>query len=153
MIHIGEYTGKKERELIQPGYYELVIDTVEWDVTSKTRETYIKMAFQIRRDVDQAHKGRMVFKNIYKSKETGEFPTDEISQIIDTTIVPGKEKETKRDFETYDDLMQHLVGINVRAEVVIKPADENYEGSKDKNIIKYFSFEKPKVNNEDDLPF
>ena len=129
MIHYGEYTGEKKYELIEPGRYEVVIDSAEWAKTKSSEETYMNLVFRIRKDVEQPNKGRLVFKSIFKRRDTGEFPEDEISQMLGTIENP------KRDFETYDDVLQYLCGLKMSVEIVIQPADERYPNSKDKNII------------------
>ena len=159
-IHIQEFTNEpKKFELIEPGRYEVEVHSAEWAQTRNTKEEYINLIFQIRKDVEQTNKGRLVFKPIFKNKDTGDYPQVEISKMLGTVENP------KRDFETYDDLLQYLCGLKMSIEVVIQPADERYPNSKDKNIVKYLSYEPTKYPNgntagyvgldvaDDDLPF
>lgn len=123
---------KKEFELIEPNEYEFLLN-VEWKKQNNGR-TYLNCAYRIRKDVEQKYQGRLVFDAIYRSKNNPEELTpSKIKAILDA--IPNGRK----NFEDYDELVQYLNGVELRATVEIEPANPDYASSKDKNIIKYQS--------------
>ena len=95
---------------------------------------YLNCAYRIRKDVEQKYQGRLVFDAIYRSKNNPEELTpSKIKAILDA--IPNGRK----NFEDYDELVQYLNGVELRATVEIEPANPDYASSKDKNIIKYQS--------------
>ncbi|WP_281512253.1 DUF669 domain-containing protein [Mammaliicoccus vitulinus] len=114
--------------LIEKGEYEFIL-TVEWKQT-KNHDSFINCAFKIRKDVPQQYGGQIVFDGIYKNKTTGEYSRDKINHILGT--IPN----AKYDFESYDELIQYINGIKIRATVDIQESD-NYPP---KNVIVYLSY-------------
>lgn len=125
-------TEKKEFDLIEPGDYEFLLN-LEWK-KQKNGNTYLNCAYRIRKDVEQKYQGRLVFDAIYRSKNNPqELNPTKIKAILNA--IPNARKE----FEDYDELIQYLNGVELKATVEIEPANPEYASSKDKNIIKFCS--------------
>lgn len=156
MLH---FSGEKEKtgvfELITPDKYEVTL-MAEWRETKVSKKRYINCAFLIRKDVEQDFQGRIVFDGIYESKKTGDLQASKINAIL--SAIPN----ARQDFETYDDLIQYINGKNMIVEIEIENAKDDNPDSKDKNVIKYLSYEPTQHKSRmeelnevdaDDLPF
>lgn len=132
---------KKEFQLIDEGEYEFELK-VEWAKTKSSNEPYINCILKIRDDVDQKFQGSLVFDGIYKSKKSGEFNPGKIKSIIEAMRNPVYK------FEDYDELIQHLNGNFVRANVLIEEADETIPNSRTRNVIEYKSYKTTKYPNK-----
>lgn len=151
MLHFDNV--EKQTALIDEGEYEVTLNA-EWKERNGKR--FINCAFKIRKDVEQKFGNRIVFDAIYKSKTSDEYQPSKISGILDA--IPA----AKRDFETYDDLIQFINNQNMRVYIKIKPAEGEYP---EKNEIDYLSYKptqagNPKVTlseaddvDADELPF
>ena len=114
-------------EPIPAGYYEMTIDSTGPDATKGGTE-YIKVALRVRKDLDQAlpetngkYHNRLVFANVWRRKETGQYDQDDLSFI---TQAAGYEPGTK--IEDWNDWSQKLEGKNVRVKVGI--SEDTYQG-------------------------
>lgn len=126
-------TVDNKRELITPGLYECVL-SAEWKETSQ-KKAYIGLVWKIRKDVEQASGGRLVFDGIYESKANpGEYNINKINAILAAI------KDSKQDFEDYDELILYLNGQLALVDVGIQEADPSYPNSKDKNVVKFFNY-------------
>lgn len=155
MLHFEGTKQNAEYELITPNKYEVTL-TAEWKETKNSKKRYINCAFTIRKDVDQSFQGRMVFDGIYESKKTGELQASKINGIL--SAIPN----ARQDFDSYDDLIQYVNDKNMIIEIDIEEADPQNPESKDKNIVKYLSYEptqhktrmeKISEQDADELPF
>jgi hypothetical protein len=136
MLSFKEKKDKSVGIIEKPGYYEMEL-TAEWAETNN-KEPYINCIYTVRDDVNQEFQGKRVYDGIYKNKNTGEYNYNKIQSILETQENP------QYDFEDYDAIIQHFNGLLLKAEVIIKEADERVPNSKRKNEIKYLSYGKSK---------
>lgn len=136
-------TVEKKYDLITPGKYECVVQA-EWKETSAGKP-YINLALKIRKDVVQNHGGRLVFDGIYESKQNpGEYNASKINAILAAI------KDSRQDFEDYDDLVQYLTGKLLLVDIGIRQPDPNYPGSKEKNVVMYNNYYETKYPEYDE---
>lgn len=56
------------------GFYEIEIDNAYEEVPNSGGNSYIRLVLKVREDVEQPYKKALIFTNIRRSRETGEFP-------------------------------------------------------------------------------
>lgn len=135
-MHFDKTTSTK-RELITPGKYECVLNA-EWKETS-AKKPYIGLTLRIRKDVEQAFGGRLVFDGIYESKlNPGEYNVKKINAIL--AAIP----ESKQDFEDYDELVLYINKQLFLVDIGIQQPDPNYPNSKEKNVVMFNNYETTK---------
>ena len=100
------YTFENDNELIADGDYEAVIERAEVKVIPTSGKEKFSVMFRIRNDVEQPCKNRVIFDDIWKSKNDPEhFNQKRINKILGTQAV--KEGEA---FETIDDIAKKMLG-------------------------------------------
>lgn len=136
MLNFSEKREQTYSIIEKPGFYEMELKA-EWAQTNQ-KVDYINCIFTVRDDVNQEFQGKFVYDGIYKQKNSDEFNYNKIRAILETQENP------KFDFEDYDELIQYLNGLLLKAEVVIEEADDKVPNSKRRNTIKYLSYGKSK---------
>ena len=136
MLNFREKKEQTRSIIEKPGFYEMELKA-EWAETSN-KVPYINCIFTVRDDVAQEFQGKYVYDGIYKNKNSDDYNYDKIQAIIETQPNP------EYDFEDYDAVIQYFNGLLLKAEVIIKEADDKVPNSKRKNEIKYLSYAKSK---------
>ncbi len=128
------FTGEiKKNAPIEEGEYEVTL-SAEWSKT-KAGDDFIKIVYEIRKDVEQNEQGRLIFDGVYKDKATKTFPRPKIEAILST--IPKDQQKLR--FPNYDTLIQFINGLNMRIEVKTEKADPNIPNSIDKSVCRYLS--------------
>lgn len=132
-----DYSEKRETgfDLIPEGTYEATAKCL--GITTKTRDdgstfSFISLSWRIRDDIEQACPARVVFDDIHQDKNN---PSQYNDRKIYDIIFGGQDQNDSKSrfkFEDYDDLCQHLNGMNCRIDVEIN----EYNGVK-RNRIKF----------------
>ena len=105
-------------EEIPEGTYEVTCSKCCQDVRKYDGAEIISLQWKIRDDVEQACKGRIIFDDISHNPKDPENKYND-RKIYDI-VFKGQDKNdpnSKFKFADYDELCQHLNGINMRVEV------------------------------------
>jgi hypothetical protein len=90
---------------------------------SQFGEEIIGLTWEIRKDVQQACQGRLIFDDIRKDKNN----PDEFNQQKIYEIIHGgqdhNDKNAKFQFETYDEIAQYINGMNCRIDVDVSTSN------------------------------
>lgn len=132
MINFNEDFRKENYGPIDSGTYEVTIAKVEKKQTQTGREM-LALSFVIRSDVEQPFKGRYIFENWFLDNNAayaneGWFDTNKTYHVLHTQ--PGG----KTDFETPDELLVYLPGLNMT--VTVEKVFNEKTGNEDNNIKK-----------------
>lgn len=151
------YTYEKQDDygLLSENDYEVFIEKAEIKVLDSGKQK-VAFQFRVRNDIEQSYKGRVLFEDIWKERDTEYFNRKRLNQLLGT-----QEFEDGQVFPTIHDLLDELCGRNLIVKVVIE-FDEYHQ--KEVNKILYYKKsehkpksldEKPKADTpvEDDLPF
>lgn len=119
--------------LIDDGKYEVFIKEASIKTTPSGKEK-ISIQFKIREDVDQAFKGRIVFEDIWKERETQFFNRKRLNQLLGTqNMTDGKV------FESINEVLTALVGANL----VIK-VNKEFDDYRQEEINRVYFYETSK---------
>ncbi len=138
-----EYDTGRKYELIDDGDYEFVISKVEPRESNKNGKITkrLSLTFKVREDVEQKFKGRCVFFTIFGREGDPYYDFYVVNKIIITQL---KNKE-KKYFESVDEVLQYLQGLNLRATVSSEYDDYRDE---DRNFIVDDSFKPSEVGSK-----
>lgn len=145
-----------EYEQIKDGEYEVEIESIEETEIPTTHTPKLKFVYTIRSDVEQNFKGRKIFEDRFKLKDTHDYNKKRLRQIVGAT----KRAEPTQAFPTLKDVLDFLVGKQVV--VNVKNEDDSYNGkTRTKLNVKFYkeSQHKPQTLstqvdlNDDELPF
>lgn len=110
---------EERSDLVPGGTYEATAECLGVGVNNFGDEV-IRLSWRIRSDVEQAAKNRIVFDDIRKDKNDPNAFNDR--KIYD--IVFGGQDKTdpnaKFKFDSYDEICQHLNGINMQIDVEVR---------------------------------
>ena len=128
-----DYSEKRDTgfDLIPEGEYECTAKCDGEKTTQSGTET-IALSWRIRDDIPQGCPGRVIFDDIYRDKNN---PNQYNDRKIYDIIFGGQDQNDPKSrfkFEDYDDLCQHLNGLNMRIQVEIN----EYNGVK-RNRVKF----------------
>lgn len=131
-----DYSEKRDNgfELIPEGEYECTAEC-SGEKTTPTGTELISLSWRIRSDIPQNCQGRLIFDDIYRDKNN---PSAYNDRKIYDIIFGGQEQNDPKSrfkFEDYDDLCQHLNGLNMRISVEIN----EYNGVK-RNRVKFSGY-------------
>lgn len=116
-----DYSEKRE-DLVPSGTYEATADCQGVSMNNFGEEV-IRLSWKIRTDVEQQAQGRIVFDDIRREKDDPERFSDR--KLYDI-IYGGQSKDnpnSKFKFDDYDEICQHLNGLNMKIDVDIKTAN------------------------------
>lgn len=130
-----EFSNKDTYELIPEGDYEVVLATAEIKETNDKSRKYISCKFTIRTDVEgQTNGGRSIFDNIWEDKvKVGQFDNRKLQKLLLAQGLNGV-----YSFETDEELVQHINGLNMLIHINKKDADEYHDEAY--NELKYCSY-------------
>ena len=115
------YTYKKESdfELIPNGKYECQIEKAEFKETPTNHRKKIALTIKIRSDVEQNFQGRLIFDDIWTSKDDGiTYDGHKINRILGT-----QEIAEGTVFDTIQDVVNAMVGSYLVCDIRIKHDD------------------------------
>ena len=135
-----QFSNTETYELIPEGDYEVVLATAEIKKTNDGSRQYISCKFTIRTDVEgQTNGGRSIFDNIWGDKEkTGQFDNRKLQKLLLSQGPNGR-----YSFDTDEELVQHINGLNMLVHISKKDADEYHDEAY--NEIKYCSYKPSKA--------
>ena len=132
-----EFSDREERELIDEGVYEVVLDTAEVrSYKSDSSKQYLSLKYIIRQDVEQKFCGRWVFESVFRDKNNpDQFDHRKLQKIILTQ----KGKDTfQNKFANEDELIQYINGLTMQIHISVKDPDDYHETQY--NEVKYLSY-------------
>jgi len=135
---------KEDFNLLPKGEYEVTLtkfETVTLDSGAKKLESW----YEIRKDVDQKYKGRLVFDDIWKEKESDFYNRKRIGKMLSAITLPADAK-----LETTEDVLPLLRGQSMIIGVNIG-MDEYYQ--QEVNYISYFKKSANPIPQAEALPF
>lgn len=141
------YTFKKESdfELIPNGKYECIIEKAEFKETPTNHRKKIALTIKIRSDVEQNCQGRLIFDDIWTSKDDGiTYDEHKINRILGT-----QEIAEGTVFDTIQDVVNAMVGSYLVCDIRIKHDD--YQ-DKDINFIHHYETSNAKPQKLGDEP-
>ena len=119
--------------LIDDGKYEVFIKEAVIKTTPSGKEK-ISIQFKIRDDVDQAFKGRIIFEDIWKERDTEFFNRKRLNQLMGT-----QNFEDGKAFDSINDVLVALVGGNL----VIK-VNKEFDDYRQEEINRVYYYETTK---------
>ena len=128
---------KTEFEVIDEDEYEVkLVELSPIKTSTKNGKTtkYMTVKFNIREDVEQKFKNRKVWFTIFGREGDAAFNFNAINSII---VTQEGRKNYKRHFRSLDEILQYLIGLNLRLKVGV---EFNQFKGKDDNIIVEDSF-------------
>ena len=144
----GSDTENKDFTEIKDGEYEVEIESAEETEIPSTHTPKLKIVYNIRSDIDQEFKGRKIFDDWFKGKDTHDYNKKRLKQLIGAT----KRATDNQTFATLQEVLDFLVGKQVV--VVVKNEDDSWGGKTRTRLnVKYWkeSEHKP-ATLEDDMP-
>jgi len=114
-------TFSDEPDLVAEDDYEFVIDNVEKKRSKSGDTDYLSLKLKIRTDVEQPSKGRVLFSTIFRDKDNPQWYDYTALKRLILTQKPAVVQDGKKwgvSFNSCDECIQYLIGINVRARVV-----------------------------------
>lgn len=169
-----DFSEKKTYGPIVPGDYELSIDNAEFGRT-ESGINYISLTFTVRDDVDQEGQGSHIYDTIWENEvfvnkatgrtlskdryeklqpnQKGSYYSDmqyadyKIRPLIQAQDADPETPEYKTSFESMDEVVLFLNGLNIKASVGVTMDNNN----KEKNTIDYKKIRRTDYSNG--LPF
>ncbi|MDO4720945.1 MAG: DUF669 domain-containing protein [Peptostreptococcaceae bacterium] len=139
------------------GYYEVEIDNAYEEASKTGGNSYVRIVLRVREDVEQAYKKALIFVNLYRSRETGEF-----NFRIFNSIGKACGMENGKEYNTLSELLDDFrgrsckikLGHNEYNERTYERVDEwkSSDFPKERNLIKASGFDEVSIEDED-IPF
>lgn len=151
-------TNDVQQGRIKPkGYYEVMIDNAYEEPSKTGGNSYVKIVLKVREDVEQAYKNGLIFVNMYRSKETGEF-----NFRIFNAIGKACDMQNGKEYNTLAEFLEDFRGRSCK----IKLGHNEYNGKtyeqvdewkpsdfpKPRDLIKAAGLEEAHIS-DDDIPF
>lgn len=128
---------------VEEGEYEVTLENIEKKVGKASGKEYLSVTFKIRSDVDQPSKNRKLWFNIIRNEDDACWNFNKINRLVCT------QGGQRREFETFDEILQFLCGINLRIKVG-KVYDDKYQ--REVNTISERDFKAPTVAKSAPVP-
>ena len=116
---VFQFDASKAQEfgLIEPGWYEVMIEEAEMKYSSKGTP-YLNMRMVIRDDVEQRFQGRKVFHSLFFTEKTENI----VHAFFKAIRTPNG-----KTFESYDEMVDYVKGKTLKANIGIeKWEDKEY---------------------------